>query len=163
MPRLLMCLVIALLVTCAGASSAQTDAAVVKAVIQTKAPEFSGAMLVVRKGQIILNEAFGLASRQLDVRNTPAMRFRIASITKLFTAVIVLKLVEQGKLDPQKHVVEPSLTIIALGNTDRSNVDALALAITKALLAPKQAASLHRLDGPALLWRYGPRRTSVLY
>jgi hypothetical protein len=35
------------------------------------------------------------------------------------------------------HVVEPALTIIALSNTDRSNVDALALAITKAVLGAR--------------------------
>ena len=86
-------------------SMAQTDAAVVRAVIQTKAPEFSGAMLVVRDGKTIFNEAFGLAHRQFEVPNSPATRFRIASITKLFTSVIVLQLAEQGGIDLRKTVV----------------------------------------------------------
>jgi D-alanyl-D-alanine carboxypeptidase len=104
MPRLLVCLASALWILSAAPLTAQTDAAGITAVIQTKAPEFSGAILVVREGRIILNDAFGLASRQLDVRNTPSNRFRIASITKLFTAVIVLQLVEEGKLDLQKSI-----------------------------------------------------------
>ena len=88
----------------ATAVSAQTDADAVRRVIRAKAPEFSGAILVVRDGRTILHEGFGLANRQFEVPNTPTTRFRIASITKLFTSVIVLQLVQDGKLDLQKPI-----------------------------------------------------------
>jgi hypothetical protein len=43
------------------------------------------------------------------------------------------------------RVIEASLTIVILSNTDRSNVDALALAITKALIEHEGRARLEAL------------------
>lgn len=59
---------------------------------------FSGAVLVVRKGHTILRSGYGKASYQLDVPNTPETRFHIASVSKPFTAAAILQLQEQGKL-----------------------------------------------------------------
>jgi CubicO group peptidase (beta-lactamase class C family) len=56
------------------------------------------AALVARDGQVIYRKAFGMANLELDVPMTPDMVFRIGSITKQFTAVAVLQLLEQGKL-----------------------------------------------------------------
>ncbi len=71
---------------------------------------FMGAVLVVRDGATLLDRAYGSASLELDVPNTPAMRFRIGSITKQFTAAAILLLEERGKLrlsDPvARHVPE---------------------------------------------------------
>jgi CubicO group peptidase (beta-lactamase class C family) len=63
-----------------------------------KRGEFSGAVLVGRDGRVIYEGAFGEADRELHVRNTPAMHYRIASMTKQFTAALVLRLVEDGLL-----------------------------------------------------------------
>jgi CubicO group peptidase (beta-lactamase class C family) len=71
---------------------------------------FMGAVLVARDGTTLLDRAYGSASLELEVPNTPAMRFRIGSITKQFTAAAILLLEERGKLrlaDPvTRHVPE---------------------------------------------------------
>lgn len=42
--------------------------------------------------------SFGYANRQFKVPNTLHTRFKIASITKAFTAALILRLHEQGKI-----------------------------------------------------------------
>lgn len=59
---------------------------------------FSGVVLVAKDGRPIYQKAFGLASRAWNVPNRLNTRFNLASITKMFTAVAVAQLVEQGKL-----------------------------------------------------------------
>ncbi len=56
------------------------------------------AALVAKDGQVIYRKAFGMANLELDVPMTPDMVFRIGSVTKQFTAVAILQLLEQGKL-----------------------------------------------------------------
>jgi D-alanyl-D-alanine carboxypeptidase len=56
------------------------------------------AVLVMKDGQPILRKGYGLASLELNVPIAPEMVFRLGSITKQFTAVAILMLVEQGKL-----------------------------------------------------------------
>lgn len=56
------------------------------------------AALVAKDGQVIYRKSFGMANLELDVPMTPDMVFRIGSITKQFTAVAILQLMEQGKL-----------------------------------------------------------------
>lgn len=56
-------------------------------------------VLVAKKGDIIYHKAFGMANMELDVPMETDMVFEIASITKQFTAVSILMLMEQGKLN----------------------------------------------------------------
>jgi CubicO group peptidase (beta-lactamase class C family) len=58
--------------------------------------EFSGAVAVQQGDQELLHEAFGYASRTWNIPATVETRFDTASITKLFTAVATLQLVERG-------------------------------------------------------------------
>jgi D-alanyl-D-alanine carboxypeptidase len=60
--------------------------------------EFSGAVLVARDGEVLFQDAWGLADREAGTPNTPETRFRIGSMNKMFTAVATLQLVEAGKL-----------------------------------------------------------------
>lgn len=55
--------------------------------------------LVAKDGKIIYHKAFGMANLELGVKMEPDMILEIGSITKQFTAVAILMLVEQGKLD----------------------------------------------------------------
>ena len=55
-------------------------------------------VLVAKKGQIIYKKAFGSADLELNVPVSADMVFNLASITKQFTAVAILQLVEQGKI-----------------------------------------------------------------
>jgi CubicO group peptidase (beta-lactamase class C family) len=66
--------------------------------------DFQGTVLVARKGALPYQESFGLANQAFAVKNTPETRYRIASVTKAFTTVIVLQLVEEGKLDLQGKI-----------------------------------------------------------
>jgi CubicO group peptidase (beta-lactamase class C family) len=56
------------------------------------------AVLVVHKGEVVLRKGYGLADLELGVPIDPTHVFRIGSMTKQFTAVAVLQLVEAGKL-----------------------------------------------------------------
>jgi D-alanyl-D-alanine carboxypeptidase len=65
---------------------------------RARADEFAGAVLVARHGKVLLNDAWGRADRKAGTANTPATRFRIGSMNKMFTAVATLQLVEAHKL-----------------------------------------------------------------
>jgi CubicO group peptidase (beta-lactamase class C family) len=58
----------------------------------------SGSVLVAEGGTVLMDTAFGFANMELGVRNTPDTRFRVASVTKQFTAMAVVMLAESGKL-----------------------------------------------------------------
>lgn len=60
---------------------------------------FSGTILIASNDSIIEKKAYGLASKELNVKNKIDTKFNIASISKTFTAVAILQLMEQGKLD----------------------------------------------------------------
>ncbi|MFS0864042.1 serine hydrolase domain-containing protein [Fredinandcohnia sp. 179-A 10B2 NHS] len=60
---------------------------------------FNGSILVACDKEILLSEGYGMASFQYMVPNTAKTKFRIGSLSKAFTAVGILKLVEQGKLN----------------------------------------------------------------
>jgi CubicO group peptidase (beta-lactamase class C family) len=61
-------------------------------------------VLVAVNGRTIYRSAFGEANREWHAKNTPEVRFRIGSITKAFTANLVLQLVERGALRLDAHV-----------------------------------------------------------
>ncbi|SFW64366.1 serine hydrolase domain-containing protein [Chitinophaga sancti] len=65
---------------------------------QTTVANFSGTVLVARKGKIIYSNSFGEADREWHVKNTINSKYRIGSITKQFTAACILHLEEAGKL-----------------------------------------------------------------
>jgi CubicO group peptidase (beta-lactamase class C family) len=59
---------------------------------------FMGAVLVADKGEIIFSKGYGLADADRNIPNTKDTRFLIGSITKQFTSMLVMQLVQQGKL-----------------------------------------------------------------
>jgi CubicO group peptidase (beta-lactamase class C family) len=59
---------------------------------------FTGAVLVARKGRVLFRSAYGMANYELRVSNSPETRFHIASVSKPFTALAILQLEEQGRL-----------------------------------------------------------------
>jgi D-alanyl-D-alanine carboxypeptidase len=65
---------------------------------RARADEFAGAVLVARHGKVLLQGAWGRADRTAGTANTPATRFRIGSMNKMFTAVATLQLVQAHKL-----------------------------------------------------------------
>ncbi len=74
--------------------------------------QLDGSVLVADQGKVIYHRAFGLANREWQIPHTTDTAFRIASLTKQFTATLIMQLAEQGKLrldDPiGKYVPELS-------------------------------------------------------
>lgn len=60
--------------------------------------QFMGSVLVAQHGKVILDKGYGYANIEWQIPNTPTTKFRIASLTKQFTAVAILILEEMGKL-----------------------------------------------------------------
>lgn len=65
---------------------------------QLQEADFSGVVLVKDGERVLYQSALGLADRAFGTPVHTDTRFRVASITKLFTAVTVLRLVEDGQL-----------------------------------------------------------------
>lgn len=60
---------------------------------------FSGTVLVARNGEPIFRRSYGLANRAFEAPNRDDTLYELASITKPFTALLVLMLQEDGKLN----------------------------------------------------------------
>lgn len=88
------------LVVVAPCIHAQTYAHPISATAReyAKAHNFSGTVFVARNGTVLDRESFGLANKPFTVQKSPDTRYRVASITKAFTAVLMLQLVQEGKL-----------------------------------------------------------------
>lgn len=67
---------------------------------------FNGVVLVSEKGNIIFKRAYGIADRELNVPMTTEMKFRIASISKPFTALIILQLVTEGTISLEGKITD---------------------------------------------------------
>jgi CubicO group peptidase (beta-lactamase class C family) len=63
------------------------------------AGEFSGSVLVARDGEVLLDQGYGFANREWSIPNDGDTKFRLASVTKQFTAVAVMLLNERGLVD----------------------------------------------------------------
>lgn len=71
---------------------------------QFKPGEPGATVLVARKGSVIYKKAFGMANLELNVPMQIDNVYRIGSITKQFTAVAILQLMERGKLNLQDDI-----------------------------------------------------------
>jgi CubicO group peptidase (beta-lactamase class C family) len=69
------------------------------------ADKFSGVVGITQGDQELLLDAFGYASRTWSIPATVETRFDTASITKLFTAVATLQLIEQGAFALETSVI----------------------------------------------------------
>ncbi|MBV8328027.1 serine hydrolase [Chryseobacterium sp.] len=63
-----------------------------------KSGQFSGSVLIAQKGKIIFEHSYGYRNVLKKEKNTNNSLYRIFSTTKMFTAIVLLKLEEQGKL-----------------------------------------------------------------
>ncbi len=64
---------------------------------------FSGTVIIARKGNVIFEKSYGQANRKENTPNSSSTTFRIGSVSKPFTAMIILQLQEKGLL----HISEP--------------------------------------------------------
>lgn len=90
----------AMLITAAGCSSPKNDPeSHIDALMRVYQGAVPGAsVLVLRDGKPVFRRSYGLADAELHVAATPATNYRLASMTKQFTATAILLLAEDGRL-----------------------------------------------------------------
>lgn len=65
---------------------------------------FTGAVLVSHNGKTLIKKGYGMANLEFDIPNTSQTKFDIASVSKTFTATLILMLQEKGKLSVQDSI-----------------------------------------------------------
>jgi CubicO group peptidase (beta-lactamase class C family) len=67
---------------------------------------FNGSALVAQKGRVIFKKGYGRANMEWNIPNSTDTKFRIGSVTKQFTAMLVMQLKQAGKLDLQAKITD---------------------------------------------------------
>ncbi len=68
--------------------------------------DFSGSVLISQEGEILLNKGYGFADIENQISNTPQTRYYIHWVTMPFTAMAVLMLQADGKLDVHNPICQ---------------------------------------------------------
>jgi CubicO group peptidase (beta-lactamase class C family) len=68
--------------------------------------KFNGSVLVAENGKVIFEKGYGLANMEWNIPNAPDTKFRLGSLTKQFTGMLIMQLVEQGKLKLEGKVTD---------------------------------------------------------
>ncbi len=99
------CVVLSAL-TIPGLAGSPTEAAAIDALLARyrEARLFNGTVLVARDGKVILEKGYGMASFELAVPNRPDTKQWIGSVTKVFTATMVMRLTDGGKLSLDSRI-----------------------------------------------------------
>jgi CubicO group peptidase (beta-lactamase class C family) len=99
----------ACVLACVTALAQTTDSTAVKERLEVVAKSytagnaFMGTVLVAEGDHILLNQGYGMADLEWNIPNSPEIKFRLGSLTKQFTATLVLLLQQDGKL----HIEDP--------------------------------------------------------
>lgn len=67
--------------------------------VSQRHPLFSGVVLVAQEGQVLLSKGYNFANWEFKLPNSPTTHYRLASITKIFTALAIMQLQERGQLN----------------------------------------------------------------
>ncbi|HEV8384035.1 MAG TPA: serine hydrolase domain-containing protein, partial [Candidatus Acidoferrales bacterium] len=90
-------LLLTLMATAAGKTSRESSEGV-DALFREFTGNIPGAsVLVLHNGRVILKKAYGLAELETNRQATPSTNYRLASVTKQFTATCILMLAERGR------------------------------------------------------------------
>lgn len=113
-------------------------------------------VLVLEGGDAVFQRSYGLADLEAGVTSSPTTNYRLASVSKQFTAASVLLLVEDGVLTLDDRVRRwlPTLPVAAEGITLRHLLSHTSgLVDYEDLLPPDQAHQIHDADVLRLLER----------
>lgn len=88
------------------------------------AGDFSGVVLIAQDDKVLFEKAYGFADPQVRSPNRPETRFRVASVSKTFTAAAIERLVADGKLRYSDHL---SRYIDGIPNGDSITIEQLLL------------------------------------
>lgn len=65
---------------------------------------FTGSVLVSEHNRVVFKKGYGLASREWNIPNAPDVKFRLGSITKQFTAMLIMQKVAKGSIKLDGHL-----------------------------------------------------------
>jgi CubicO group peptidase (beta-lactamase class C family) len=66
--------------------------------------QFTGTVLIAKEGKKQFQTAIGMADLNWNIKNTPTTKYLLASVTKQFTALAILQLEEQGKIQVSDNI-----------------------------------------------------------
>ncbi len=66
--------------------------------------KFNGSVALSENGQILYERSLGFTDFETQMKNNADTKFRIGSISKTFTAVLIMKAVDEGKMDIYKTI-----------------------------------------------------------
>jgi len=98
--------------SCSGQSNSETDKGASTKIdkinevisLYSDYESFNGAVAVLHQGNTLYKKGFGFANMEWDITNETDTKFQIASLTKQFTAMLIMQLVNEGTLDLQKPI-----------------------------------------------------------
>ena len=108
--------------------------------------EFSGVVLIARKGVPFFQQAYGLADRDRKIPNSMDTRFNVGSIGKAFTSAVIARLIREGRL-AETDTIRKVLPDSKIPSAERITVRQL-LDMTSGMgdiFGPEFAANPHRL------------------
>ncbi len=139
----------------------QTTAAKINKVmvLHAAAGDFSGSVLVARDGRILYQHAFGYANLEWKVPNDLQTKFEIGSMTKQFTALLVLQFVRGGKIDLDGHVAD----YLPYYRKDTGNRVSIRQLLSHTSGIPNFITAPGFLEGPASRTRYTVKEFAQQY
>lgn len=82
--------------------------------LYNKYGQFNGSVLIANKGKVLYKKGVGMANMEWDMPNQADTKHRLGSVTKQFTAMLILQLVAENKL----ALNEPISTYLTNYNKD---------------------------------------------
>ncbi|HST62851.1 MAG TPA: serine hydrolase domain-containing protein [Longimicrobium sp.] len=133
------------MVACAVPLAAQDASARIDSVLRAYADggRFNGTALVASGGRVVYEGAFGLVDQDTRAPLTPATPMRIASVSKAFTALLVMQQVQEGRL----RLDEPITTYLPRFRRDTGS------RITLRHLLTHRSGLPHDQAGPSVAYR----------
>jgi CubicO group peptidase (beta-lactamase class C family) len=68
--------------------------------------QFNGAVLVAENGKVIFKKGYGMANMEWNIPVETDTKFRLGSITKQFTSMLILQLVQEGKIKTEGKLTD---------------------------------------------------------
>jgi len=65
---------------------------------------FTGSILISEHNRVVFKKGYGLANREWNIPNAPDVKFRLGSITKQFTSMLVMQQVAKGSIKLDGHL-----------------------------------------------------------